>query len=197
MRDPMRDEQAGLPGIDALDRILAASGDPRRRLVPARFEHAGVALILLIVQPEATLGGPLTRRRWTQVDGVICMIAEAFAEALGPPARSLFWRGSALAGLRRLLGRNLKITRDGDGFASELRISDPEWAFEQVAAFLRHRNVDGAQAAAAFDALVSAYRQREPRLAAFGQSGEYPASTARLRRRLLDQLDSHAGRKEA
>jgi hypothetical protein len=51
----------------------------------------------------------------------------------------------------------------------------------------------GVQAGVAFDALVAAYRQLTPRLAGFGQGGEWPADTARLRARLVALVEGTAG----
>jgi hypothetical protein len=200
---------AWLPGIDALDRILAASRPSgpsgptgrraARRRAPARlehatFEHAGLALLLLVNRSiDRRHADPLTRDRWPYVDGYICTIAERFADVLNQPEqppRSPFWRGSALAGLRTLLGRHLAVTQDRSGFASEVRITDPATALDhQIAGFLRRHGITPAQAGAAFDALVAAYRQLQPHLASFGQGGEWPADTQRLRARLLALLE--------
>jgi len=188
---------AGLPGIDALDRILAAGGQRPGRGVPATLEHVGLAILLLVTRSvDLPSARPLTRQHWPYVDGYLCTIAERFADALGQrgrPPRSPYWRGSALAGLRTLLGRGLAVTQDHSRFAGEVRVADPARALDRITGRLRRDRVSGAQAGAAFDALVAAYRQLQPRLAGFGQGGEWPADTARLRARLVALVEGRAG----
>jgi hypothetical protein len=192
-----RDPAAGLPGIDAVDRILAAAGQRPSRGVPAHLEHVGLAVLLLVNRSvDLPSARPLTRRHWPYIDGYLCTIAERFADVLGQrgqPPRSPYWRGSALAGLRTLLGRHLAVTQDHSRFACELRIADPAGALDQITGLLRRDRVSGVQAGVAFDALVAAYRQLTPRLAGFGQGGEWPADTARLRARLVALVEGTAG----
>ena len=199
MHEPnLAQDRAGLPPIDALERILAAAGGSTTRLnVPAGLEHVGLALFLLVNRSiRHDHARPLTRHHWVCIDPLICEMAEAFVDGLGQPRRSMFWRGSGLAGLRTLLGRNLAVVQDDSGFASELCITDPAAALDRIVRFLRRRAILAAQAGIGFDALVATYRQPRldrPGLASFGQGGEWPADTPRLRARLLALVEGTAG----
>jgi hypothetical protein len=116
-------------------------------------------------------------------------IVSSFADAVAPSKRGRrvsLYSDYAITEARRRLPSQL--SRDG----SRLFIVDGREGdiLDFVAGQLRRRKLSSDDVGFAFDRLVGSYRQHLPVFAQFGSAHERPAETSRIRRRLMDAVET-------
>lgn len=176
-----------------LDVVEKRTGAGSPLLPPA----AGIVLLLLVnrsLTPETAIRRVRRADVQAKVDDVVADVLDPFADALGGKSKRgrsrehySLWSGYPLTeARRRLAGRLILDRQDGSVYID----ADHE---NEVAEFVardiaRRRGVDEEKVAAAFDALVDAYRRRLGDLSGLGSGFERVGRTDALRERLLQAV---------
>ena len=155
-----------------------------------------IALLLFLLVNGSTSSATAIRRpsdsdELNRLDHAVAKAISAFADTLSSRARDpshfSLYSGYAVTEARRRLGQTLGPTPD------EIYVDDKHWdaVIERVASELRRsqRSPETRHVMAAFDNLVSAYREERPTLASLDVTHESRVETARLR----DQLERALG----
>lgn len=162
---------------------------------------AGIVLLLLVnrsLDPDTAIRRVRRPDAQAKIDDVIADVLDSFSDALGGKSKRgrrrehySLWSGYALTeARRRLAGRLVLDTENGYVYvdaASENEVTD--FVTQDIA---RRRNADEERVAAAFDALVGAYRRRLGDLAGLGSGFERVGRTDALRERLLQAVRDKA-----
>ena len=153
-------------------------------------------ILLLLVNGNTSSKRPLRRpsdpARLAILDAKTQDAIAAFADTLSPPRgkrrrdQYSLYRGYALTEARRRLGSQRLVVNGNDIFIAENAVKE---SLDRVIAELRRRGVSADLAGRSFNALLHAYREARPTLAAYGLAYERPSATSSIRERIVDALE--------
>jgi hypothetical protein len=175
--------------------VLHLQSDVAAPMLP---QSLGVIILLLIngnTSSKRPLRRPSDPADLAFVDDKTQDAIAAFADTLSPPRgkrrrdQYSLYRGYALTEARRRLGSQRLVVKGNDIFIAENAVKE---SLDRVISELRRRAVSPDLAARSFDALLNAYMEARPTLAAYGLAYERPSATSAIRDSIVSGLDGRA-----